>query len=381
MSKKTISFYYVVRLWLLSAIIVSMTTFSPCFGEGLSIGGHAGITVFDAAYGASSDGLGKKDTTSDYSGFKFLKFILFVRYNLNEKLSVDIRPQIETRGVDGTTGATPKFGKMIGKQRAHSATVAFNGFTRAVATYVLPTSTELSVGYLNTKFTWEYGNELFWEDEMNGSQFACNPWLGDFTDAGVEVVHYFDIGESSLPVYAYLLNGSGAEELNKSPVLMLAAEPQFGALRLHLAAAGGTWDSNNAYPMLRGSAGLSLSIKKFTMRSEGAVGYWEKRIGGSPDDALPFGAYVKFIYPFTPFVRMSIGASYVHNNFVGLYNPQPGEEIYMTITPAIQIVTTSSSRIILQCDLSKWRQTPSEGVVGEKSLEFVQGTIGWRLTF
>lgn len=349
--------------------------------QNVSVGGHAGITIVDGAYGTSSDGFGSKDTSSDFTGFRFLKFILFFRYAFNEKLSVDIRPQIETRGVDGTTGATPKFGKNIGDQRARKVNVNFNNFTRAVATYVLPSATEVSVGYLNTRFTWEYGGELFWEDEMNGSPFACNHWLADFTDAGIEIIHYFDIGNITIPLYAYILNGSGMEEINRTPVGMLSAETQVGICKFHLAAAGGTWDDEDQYAMVRGSAGMSLQLKKMILRTEGAIGYYEKRIKGSPDNAIPHGAYLKWIVPFTKTFRMSLGTSYVYNNFVDMYNPQPGEEKYYTFTPAFQILTSSSSRIILQCDIGDWKQNPSEGLAGVKILRFVHGTIGWRLTF
>jgi hypothetical protein len=349
--------------------------------QSVSVGGHAGITVIDGAYGISNDGLGSKDTSSDFAGFRFLKLILFFRYAFNEKLSIDIRPQIETRGVDGTTGATPKFGKAIGEQRASKINVAFNSFTRAVASYVLPTTTEISVGYLNTRFTWEYGGELFWEDEMNGSPFSCNQWLGDLSDAGIEIVHYFDIGEVTIPLYGYVLNGSGMEEVNRSPVVMLSGETQVGPCKFHLAAAGGTWDENDRYAMFRGSAGMSLQLKKMVVRTEGAIGQWEKRIKGSPDNALPHGAYVKWIVPFSKVVRMSLGFSYVYNNFVNMYDLLPGEEQYLTLTPSFQFLTSSSSRIIMQCDLSDWKQNPSEGVSGEKILRFIHGTVGWRLTF
>jgi hypothetical protein len=162
---------------------------------------------------------------------------------------------------------------------------------------------------------------------------------------------------------------------------MVSAETQVGICKFHLAAAGGTWDEDDLHAMVRGSAGMSIKVKKMTLRTEGAVGYWEQRIKGSPDNAVPHGAYLKWIVPFTKTIRMSLGASYVYNNFVDIYNPLPGEETYYTLTPAFQILTSSSSRIILQCDLCDWEQNPSEGAAGKKILRFMHGTVGWRLTF
>jgi len=162
---------------------------------------------------------------------------------------------------------------------------------------------------------------------------------------------------------------------------MIAAEPQVGSLRFHLAAAGGAWDEESEKPMFRGSVGMTFAVKKFMVRLEESIGFWKERISGSPDDALPHGGYIKFIYGFSPKVRGSLNVNYAYHNFVNRYNPEPGEEVYVTITPALQFLTTSSSRIILQVDLCDWKQTPSEGMYGEKLLRYVRGSLGWRLTF
>lgn len=355
-----------------------------CAGSSVNVGGHAALNLADGVVGRSTLAAGVEQEGADWAGLKLLRFVLFVNASLSERLSFDIRPIIEMRGVDGTTGATPRFGKAIDGSRASKVSVGFQGFTRAAAKAVLPNGAELSAGYVHPRFTWEYGNQMFWDDEINGSPFACNVWLADWSDLGLEYVHYFEPGgRFSLPVYAYLLNGNGEQENNLTPMAMVHAEPDFFPWRFHLSAGGGVWDDGDSKGVVRAAAGASWQGRRSGVRSEFAIGWWQDRIRNSPDDALPHGAYLKAYLMAAKRLRLTLGASYAYHNFVGLYAPAPGEEQYVTITPAAQVLTSPTSRLILQADLCDWRSNPWDSGSGEfdMKLQFVRVSLGWRLTF
>ncbi len=354
------------------------------------IGGHAAVTIFDASAGistikkpANKDYLVVQDTSSDYSGFKFLKLVMFIRAGLSEKLFVDIRPVLHVNGLDGTTGATPRFNNKIGDQRAKTAALELDGFTRAVVKAVLPSTTEISIGYLHPKFTWEYGSELFWEDEMNGSVFAINPWLGEMSDVGLEIIHYFDIGEAfTLPTYLYVMNGSLYEENNLSPFTMLHVEPEIYPVKFHLTGGIGVWDKKQENLVCRSSAGIQFALGKFLFRSEFAMGIWKKHILNSTDDALTHGAYGKMFFRINRKIRTSVGVAYAYHNFIHIFEPLPGEEMYFSITPGLQITTSPKSRLCLQVDINNWQQNPWDVLLDyDKKLQFLRTTLGWRLTF
>jgi hypothetical protein len=368
--------------------------------QDVTVGGHFELSLFDAAGGKSRIAK-KKDTTSfDYAGFQFLRFIPFFKCQISEKISLDIRPMIElysssvdavssatpssganAQTTDATTGATPVFNRAIGDQRAKKAKVSLGNINKATVQITLPGSTELALGVLQPRFTWDYGQQLFWEDEIHGSMFTCNPWLADFSDVGLEIVKFFDIGDMSIPVYAYILNGSGFEKISQLPIGMIHVEPSIYPFRFHLSAGGGYWDFDSHAKEYRFAGGVSGAFGKFSFRSEAAYGKWEKRILATGEDAEPWGGYLKMYYRLHKVVRVSLGTSYVYSNFIRIWNPLPGQEQYVTITPAVQILTTSSSRIIVQCDINQWIQKPAAISDYLKVLEFGRLTIGWRFTF
>jgi len=366
--------------------------------EEVVVGGHFEISLFDMAAGQSRIAKKQDTTTTDYAGFQFLRFIPFIKCKVNEILSLDVRPSLEmsagsvdavssatpsanTSSVDATTGATPVFGKAIGAQRAKSAQIKLAGFNKATVEAALPGGIELSVGVLQPRFTWDYGQQLFWEDEINGSIFSCNPWLGDFSDVGLEVVHYFDVGDVTIPAYAYILNGSGYEKVDPLPIGMIHIEPSFYPFTFHVSAGGGYWDYAQHATQMRFSAGASGSFGKFSFRTEGAYGLWERRVIGTYENAEPYGGYLKLFYRVNRWLRLSLGSSFVYQNFMGMFTPLPGKEQYITISPGAQILTSPSSRIIIQLDANQWIQEPKAIDDFYKVMQFGRATIGWRFTF
>ncbi|MBL8026005.1 MAG: hypothetical protein JNL74_06325 [Fibrobacteres bacterium] len=369
----------------------------------VNVGGHMALSMFDLAAGTSTYMKDKDSSAVDYAGFKFLRFMLFIKASLSEKVLVDIQPIFETR-TDGTTGATQKFpgtykdsamSVIIGKQRGLSPKVDFQGFNRATAKMVLGGGTELSFGYVHPRFTWDYGNELFWEDELNANPFSLDLYLGNLDAVGFEVVHYFELadGNFTIPFYGYVLNGAGEPgggsviENNNSPFGMVHIEPEIGSLKLHLSVGGGVWDEKNSKLAARAAVGLSFSDGPFSARAEGAVGYWDSLLYDSKDAAMPFGGYAKCFYKVSKNLRLSLAGSFDYHNFIMPFQPHAGKEQWIAVSPGLQLTTSPGSRVVFQLDLAQGIYEPykNNGVETyeryDRTISYVHPTIGWRLTF
>lgn len=332
------------------------------------VGSHIKLTLFDGSVG-KSDGI----SGNDYTGMGFREMILYVSQELTDKVSVDLQPMWSA-----SSGATPKFGKEIGEQKTPAGGVEpeFHGWVKAVVKAVLPQGYEIAVGIVKPQFTWDYSAELFWEDEYNGSKFACNDYLGAMHDTGIEVYKSFELGEVSLPAYLYLLNGGNEfSDNNKGPAIMLHAEPEIGAFKFLASLATGKWDDNNKYNMTHWAVGAAYTWKDLSIRNEYAGGIWKNSIAGTRD-AKPFGCYVKVFYKFTPWGRAMLHYNVVDHNFNGFFYTAPGGERYTTITPGLQLYASNSSVIQIQYDFADWKRKD-----GSNKLSFTRLTVGWRTTF
>ena len=283
------------------------------------------------------------------------------------------------------TGATPRFGNKISENKYSSAEPTFNEWRKAIISVVLPYNLEMAVGIVKPRFTWDYGSELFWEEELNGGKFSCNDFLGAMHETGIEFYKPFELSRVSLPAYLYLLNGGpgGQKNLfndnNGSPTVMLHVEPEIGGLRLQGTLARGKWDEQNKYSMTRYSAGIQYVWSKLSARAEMAGGVWEKSIPAAQlEDATPFGYYGKILYQALPWMTAMIHYDYAKHNFNGFVTATPGEEVYRTITPGLQFKVAQSSMIQIQYDIADWKQW---GSVRDNTLKFNRFTVGWRSTF
>jgi len=366
-----------IRITMLFSICV------PLAWTQVSVGGHAVFSLFSRTAGISEiiqdSTTSVRYTDSDFRGVSLLRFFPFLRWDVSEKISVDIRPFIS---IDGTSGASPVFGKRIGEQVPAKTKLKIDEFSRASVKAIVNENTEISAGYVHPRFTWEYGNDLFWEDVINGSRFSIDPWTSIVPDAGVEVMRNIEFGDVlSMPSYFYLISGSSNNPQQLTPMAMFHLEPDLGKLKFSLSGAGGLWDIHDKKAVMRASAGVSFSKGHLTLRMEGAGGWWQDHIANSPENAVAYGGYGKVIYRFTPIVRASFGTSILYHNFTNTYSPQPGEEVFASISPALQVFTSESSRIIFQLDLTNGVQNPWMYPGLSNVLAYAQGTIGWRLTF
>ena len=363
-----------VLLLVLTCSIVLFTVGSV-FAEGTTLGAHLKMTVYDSKSGKSNGVKGH-----EYAGMALSEMILYISSEISDKITVDLQPMFNT-----VTGATPRFGNKIGDNKYSNVAPVFNEWRKAVFTILLPREIEMAVGIVKPRFTWDYGTELFWEEESNGGKFSCNDFLGAMHETGVELYKPVELSWISLPTYVYLLNGGlgGQKNLfndnNDTPTAMLHVEPEIGPFRFQGSIARGKWDDNNKYDMTRYSAGAQYGIGSFSARMELAGGTWERAIPAATlEDATPFGYYAKVFYKFSEWGKFMLHYDYAKHNFNGFITTAPGEEVYKTFTPGVQISVASSSMIQIQYDIADWRKWKSGGA---ETLKFNRFTVAWRATF
>jgi hypothetical protein len=367
-----------LRKLMLMVALLSFTILSVklVYAEGTTVGGHLKMTLYDYKDGKMNDIKGH-----EYAGMDFRQMILYISNEISDKVSIDLQPEFDT-----STGATPKFGKSLSatKNATSAVTPEFAGWVKAVVKVVLPYGYEISAGSVKPRFTWDYGGELFWEDEYNGSKFSANSTLGAMHEVGFEVYKPFEIGKVSLPSYLYVFNG-GVEfsDNNNGPAVMLHAEPEVGAWKFQGSIASGKYDNNNKYNYSRYSAGAAYEWKNFSARAELAGGTWEKNIIEPSDstklsNATPFGYYGKVFYKVTPWARAMLHYDYVDYNY-GTNKSTAGKTRYTTITPGLQLKVANGSFVLIQYDMADWKQQ-NKGKK-EQTLKFNRIVVGVRTTF
>jgi hypothetical protein len=367
------------KLLVLCCACIMMIGSQLAFAGQTRVGGQLKLTVFDYA-----DGTRNSLATSGYTGFQFTEADLYFNQEINDKVSVDIEPAFEA-----TTMPTPGFGRNVGTglilPSAASVSVEFR---RALVKYLLPQGYELSCGIIKPRFSWEYGAELFYQDEIVGGKSSQNDLLGAMRDSGVEVYKSFECCGISLPSYVYAVNGlpSSAQfgavygDNNRNPFLMVHVEPEIGALKLLGSVGYGTWDALDIKSVNRWAAGLDYSYQKWNLRTECFAGAWQG-MGSTGQDVLPLGYYAKLFYRVNPWLRAMLHYDIVDQNYAtavpGVY--APGRETYQTITPGVQFQVADSAQFIVQWDIANWRQTKASGAV--EDLNFNRLVLGWRVVF
>jgi hypothetical protein len=364
------------------------------FAGQTKVGGQLKLTLFDYA-----DGKHNNFSSSGYTGFQFTEADFYISQQINDKVSVDIEPAFEA-----TTLPTPNFKTVIGPFTVtngnigspvtipgSAATTASNPtmsweFRRAQVKVDLPQGYEVSCGIVKPRFSWEYGAELFYQDEIVGSRSANNDSLGAMRDSGIEVYKAFELGGVSLPSYLYALNGlpSGFQgavygDNNRNPFLMAHVEPEIGPLKLLASVGYGTYDNLDTKAVNRWAAGADYTYQKWNLRTECFAGSWQQQVSIPQQiDGLPLGYYAKLFYRVNPWLRAMLHYDIVDQNFIGT-TLAPGRETYQTITPGLQLFLADSAQLILQYDIADWRQTNAVGDVD--TLEFNRLVLGWRIVF
>ncbi len=348
------------------------------------VGGHFKLTLFDYSMGdrAFTDTLGivQKADGARYAGMSISRFTLLVMQEIKEIFSILVQPNFEV-----ATGATPRVGRSIGEKHKASAP-KFVGWHKAFMRILIPYPllVEVSGGVLFPRFTMDYGAELFFEDEYNGSPFAVSNWLGEMHGTGFEFYKTIELGFASMPTYIYLLNGSNNlfHDNNDSPEAMIHIEPEIGPVRLFGSFLAGKYDDEGEKNLFRWSGGASLTLGRVELRSEYAAGKWEESLNDSATtDGMPYGFYGKLFYQFSDWGKAMIHYSYARYNFIGTpIGGPPGKEIYSTITPGLHANLFDCLGIQLQCDIGDWEMQKALKNTKDE-LNFYRFFLGIRATF
>ncbi len=366
-------------------ILLIMAIYVSClYSKGTTVGGHFKMTFYDYSFGErtfidSTSGVQKADGARS-SGMTVSRFTLMIMREIAEIFTITIEPNFEA-----VTGATPKLGKSIGDDYTPGGPV-FTGWQRAHISVMVPypLDVEITGGIIFPRFTMDYGGELFFEEEYNGSKFAVSSCLGEMSATGIELYKAFELGFASMPAYLYIMNGSGRlhNDNNESPEVMLHIEPEFGPISLFGSILGGRWDNENKKNILRWSGGLSVAMGPVELRSEYAGGKCEKSFGDSLQfDATPHGFYTKLICQFSDWGKLMLHYNYVNYNFIGTYiGGDPGREIYSTVSPAFQVYIFDFLSIQSQFDIADWHKVNKEKNITDK-LKFNRVFLGLRATF
>ncbi len=369
-----------------SAVIILIILFSCVFAQAgkTTVGGHFKLTLFDYSTGertfTDSINTTQKADGARRAGMSVTRFTLLMMQEIKEIFSIVVQPNF-----DATTGATPRIGKSIGEKLTASAP-KFVGFQKAFMRILIPYPflVEVSGGVLFPRFTMDYGAELFFEDEYNGSKFAISSSLGEMSGTGIELYRTFELGFASLPTYVYIMNGSGNlfHDNNDSPEGMIHIEPEIGPVRLFGSFLGGIHSDEGRKTVFRWSGGCSVTMGPVELRSEYAGGQWEETVSDSiPSDAEPHGFYAKLFYQFTSWGKIMAHYNYSRFNYIGTAeNGIPGKEIYSTVTPGFNFNFFDCLAVQFQCDIGNWRRKNSVNNTRD-SLVFYRYFMGLRATF
>jgi hypothetical protein len=370
----------ILLIALLSCLILSTT--SLLYSQTV-VGGHVKMILSDYKSG-ESDG----EKSSESAGMALREFDIYISQEITDKISVETATEFSVN-----TSATPGFGKPLKgeKNMPDDVTDSFSGWREFKVKINLPKGYELSTGILHPEWSWEYGGEKFWEEEINGSKFGLHHDISAVHEAGFEIYKSFELENMSLPAYLWITNGhSEANDNNNAFDIGLKLQPELGAFKFEGGIWTGKWDDAAKKSHLRWIAGVDYTAGNFNLRSE---------IGGAKisesvaiedtsgvvvryDDSKPFGYIVKGFYHVKPWWKVMLAYDYVKNdNSGGL-----GEETYTTITPGLIFDFSPSAHLIVQGTIADWKRTRepallSSAAARENTLKFNRIVVGWRITF
>ena len=334
--------------------------------EGLSIGGHLKLYMFDRTQGKHN---GKSQHTNLSSGVGTHAFVLYVTKQLADWLKLDTATDF---GVSAS--ATPAIGSDI--TRAYNTTVSTT--LRALNLQALLSGGyELKVGIFNPMFSEEFSKETFWHEQYNMNAGLC--YLQSWHDSGIELYKNFDFSKWSLPVYLALLNGASQYvDNNDDKMVLLHIAPELFQTKLRLlgSLATGKWDDGDNGQALFSVGGFDWKYQKFNLTSE----YIYKKyghvttLGTANADGKREGYYIRAMYTFNPTWRALVKYSHAELYKTGLVNMRSDK--YDTTALAVNYFLTPNSDII-----TEYQHIDGERSDGSDSISADRFTMGWRTTF
>jgi hypothetical protein len=349
------------------------------------VGASVKLSMGDTIAGIRSTGPvnNRLDTyNTSYLGFSTYDVIFDIYHEISDSIAVKLRPEIYA-----FAGATPRIGSAIGTRMVLSPAPSFGGwggpFMEAYVKAMLPYEVELTAGYLKPRFTYEYGAEMYWNEEYHGSRFATATTLGVLYDTGIGLLRSCECYGVSLPIYAYILNGVGSNvyaDNNRTPAYMVHIEPEYMGAKLLASYYYNLYDGSNE--QIRYAGGLEYTWQNLMVRGEYAglkQGNWLIN-GPGKMDALVQGYYLKAQYRFFDWLSLLLHFNMEESiNFNGLtlFSTARGVgEIYKTFAPCLQLIPMAQSTIFIQYDITDGRRKDDSDII-----RYNRMTVGWKTTF
>lgn len=280
-------------------ILASMLAFGAAFAEdkGTTIGGHIKLNVYDYATGEVN---GAKGTQSDGTGIK--EFIMYVKKELSDTLALEVSPKLSW-----TTSSTPKVAtknSAIGQQLTSDSTTSL-GVETLFFEKQLPDRYTARLGYFIPRFTWDYGQELFWEEEYNGAKAKLN--IAAYHDSGLELYKEYTISGLSLPTYLYLLSGNGSLGQNfdnGSFVFGFNVEPTVYGVKTHYAMFANKYDKHeNA--QYKNAIGAEYKTGPYEFRGEAVYNFKQNGLYDGANQRT-YGYILKSFYKVCPDLKLML---------------------------------------------------------------------------
>lgn len=372
------------RILLLTLLLCLFMSATSLLYSQTVVGGHVKMVLSDYKSGKSD---GKKGSES--AGMALREFDIYISQEINDRISVETATEFSV-----STSATPGFGKPIKgeKNMPSDVTESFSGWREFKVKLNLPKGYELTTGILHPEWTWEYGAEKFWEEEINGSKFALNTDISALHETGFEVYRNFELEYMSLPVYLWITNGhSVANDNNNTFDIGLKLQPELGAVKFEGGIWTGKWDDEAQKSHIRWIAGVDYTAGKFNLRSEIGSARISKSVAIKDTsgavvrygDSEPFGYIIKGFYHVKPWCKVMLAYDYLKKDNSG---GGPGEETYKTIIPGLIFDFSPSAHLIVQGTIADWKRIRepallSSAAARENKLKFDRIVVGWRITF
>lgn len=331
--------------------------------EGLNVGGHLKLYIFDRTQGERN---GDKQHTDLSAGIHHA--YLFLTKEIEDWLKFDIQTDLSV-----SASATPSLGSDI--TRVDTSTTTYSVY-QAFMTALLSRGYELRAGTFNPMYSEEYAKETWWHELYHQNKGLAE--LQSWHDTGIELYRNFDFENWSLPVYLSLLNGQRYVDNNEDKTVLLHIAPEFFRTKLRfLGSLGfGKWDDGDNGSLLKSALGFEWKYKKLNLTSEYLYQKYGHvtTTGRANADGKKEGYYGRLLYNFTDKWRGLIKYSHAELYKTDMLNMR--SDNYDTTTLAVDYFLTPNSTLIGQ-----YSYVDAERSDSSESLLYHRFTLGWRTTF
>jgi hypothetical protein len=366
----SMKFKIVLNALLFAGMFASVANAIDVPGTGTQVGGHVKIIAADPMWGTWTDTGSIAHKGYQNGGFSIARAFLMISQEIGSFCSIEMMPEFSAEA-----GATPKLGQKIDNMVPANLIPNFDGWQKLFIKFALPKQVELSLGYMNSRFTYEYSSETWWEEEFHVNKPTHD--LGIMQEKGIEIYKNFNVGKLSLPLYVYVLTGGNnqLDEPNKTPLYAIHVEPEIGAFKFSGSLAYEKWDAHDSLDEIRWSAGAAYELQNFSIRGEAMGGNWKGKIitDTVPTDAKGIGFYIKPLYRFADWCKVGIDFSYVDEKI----SDDGSEDKDLNIDPLLIFTPVAGISVISQNDIGIWSGHANK----DQKLGYFRSTLGVRCTF